>query len=369
DGDACVALIRRAGHPKPTHVADGSLYPPPTLAVLSPLGVMDWQTARLVWLAINLFACIALVWALANWLSIKDVWVRWLTASLLVMAWGPVSTSLSLGQLSLVAGASGLVGMVLLDRGKALPAGLLIGLGCLIKPQLGLGFVLLVALRMDWRALSGALGLIVVGLGVAIGRLMSGVPDWAGQLSSNIMRYSAEDGVMDASVDAVMRYQMIDLRPLMHLVVPERFVGLASLAVVGFLAALALRWLLPMGLRRHTLLAVSGVGLLTLMPVYHRYYDAVLLLPLLVLVVNAICNRPIDRLVWVLAIPLLPLFFPLPAMFATIGNRGVLPGGLADAWLWQNGVMLHQAWCLLVLLLALVWWTARRARAKAGTDK
>ena len=76
DGAQCVEAMQRADYPEPEHVATGSFYPPPTIAVLSPLGLMGWDAARLIWLAINLACCGMLVWALASWLKIESALQR-----------------------------------------------------------------------------------------------------------------------------------------------------------------------------------------------------------------------------------------------------------------------------------------------------
>jgi len=359
DGLACARRMREEGYERPQHVAEGSLYPPPTLAVLSPLGVMSWRAASLLWLAINLLSCGVLVWAAAQWLTIHDRRMRWMVAALVVVAQGAVATSMSLGQLSLVAAACICAGLVLMQRHRGVNAGLLIGLACLIKPQLGLGFLLLILFMRQWRA--AAAGVILIGAvslaGVA--QLISTTPDWAQHFKNNLATGQATGGIMDAGVGGPLRHQMIDLRPLINIALPPSSVGSAALGLVGLLALVAIVRLLQLGLREHLLLAASGVGLLILMPVYHRYYDAVLLLPLLVLVVNGLKNNPRDTPLLIVAMAMLPIFLPGPALLVRLTQKGVIPERLADAALWQHGVLQHQSWCLLIAAIALVWWTYR----------
>lgn len=367
DGEQCVGLMEQAGYPKPGHVSNGSFYPPPTLAVMAPLGMLGWEAARLVWLVVNLLGCAALVWALAAWLGFEQAWLRWSLATLIVLAWGPIATALSLGQLSIAAAAGVFAGLVLMQRGKAGWAGLLIALGCLIKPQLGLGFLLLVALHRQWRALLIASVLIAGVSALGVGRLMLTAPGWAGELASNIANDQASGNVLDASLQGPLRYQMIDLRPLLHLVLPRAWVNLSALFVVAVLAGLALWKLMRAGLSRYALLAASGVGLLMLLPVYHRYYDAVLLMPLLALVVNALVRDRSDRLMGVIALAMLPLVQPLPSLLAVLHQKGVIPEALHASWPWQQLVLQHQSWCLLIAAIVLVVWTIRRVPGQ-GTD-
>lgn len=370
DGEQCVEAMRQAGYDNPEHVANGSFYPPPTIAALAPLGLMGWDAARLFWLAINLGGCAMLVWALAYWLDVQDTRARWLLAALVVVAWGPVATTLSLGQLAIVSAACAFVGLVLLDRGRVWLPGLLIGISCLVKPQLGLGFLLLVLLRRDWRAAGIAAVFIAVVSSVGVGRLIMTAPDWAEGLARNIASEQAGGAVLDASLDGPVRYQMIDLRPLLHLVLPGAWVNVSALLLTAVFAGAALWKLLRAGLSRHMLLAVSGVGLLVLLPVYHRYYDAVLLLPLLVLVFNALAHDRRDMLMVVIALAMLPMVLPLPAILAVLHQKSIVPQALHSSWPWQNVVLQVQSWCLLIATVGLVVWTWRKISFQAmGTEE
>jgi hypothetical protein len=368
DGNQCVERLREAGDHRPEKVAYGSYYPPPSIATLAPIGLMSWDLARLVWLLINLVCCFAMVWAAATWLDIGPSHVRWMLSTLLVLAWGPVATTLSLGQLSLVSGACAMAGVICLQRGITWLAGLLIGLSCLIKPQLGAGFLVLVALRRDWGALAFGSGLVALMTLVGIGRMMLIVPNWFEAMSMNYASGTASGEAIDASIDAPMRFHMIDLRPVLHLVLPDHWVTFAALSFVAVLALFAIWRLQRIGLRQHVLLSIAGVGLLMLMPVYHRYYDAVLLMPLLVLVTNSLLKNPRDRLMCVIALVLLPLIAPLPSFFAVLESKGVVPESIVQLWPWKHIVVIHQPWCLLIAAIALICWTWRRSLTRVEDD-
>lgn len=231
-----------------------------------------------------------------------------------------------------------------------------------MKPQLGLGFWLLVLFRRDWHAAAVATLVMVLVSGIGVGRLMMAVPDWAGQLASNIQRDQAPGKVLDASLEGPVRYQMIDLRPLLHLVLPRGMVALSALFIVASLAAIALTKLMRVGLRQNTLLAVAGVGLLTLMPAYHRYYDAVLLLPLLALCVNEWMKPHRDLRIFMIFTAMLGLVLPLPAILAVMQQREVIPEALGNTWAWQHLILQVQSWCLLIAAVTLVLWTYRTVK-------
>ena len=375
-GQACVDRAGEAGYPNPDHVADGSFYPLPTLAALAPLGMMGWPVARLVWLVLNLIACVVLVWSVAQWLAVREPRMRWLVAVLLVVAWGPVATTLSLGQLSLVPPAMICAALVLLDRGRTVWAGVLIGVASVVKPQLGLGFLVLLPFMCAWRALgAGVLTIVAIWL-VAFVRVYAahGISFDYSPIPYSVGNSLMEGGMMDASLNGPFRYQMIDLNPLLHIFLLQPIVTPLAFLIVALLAFAALARLIRLGVRRHLLLAASGVGLLLLLPVYHRYYDAVLLIPLLVLVVNELLRDRRNTTAWVVGLAMLPLFFPIPALLARLVQRGTVPESLADNALWQHVLMQHQSWCLLIATIALVVWTWRlplptEASQQQGSDE
>lgn len=362
DGQACVQVMREAGYSNPDHVANGSFYPPPTIAVLSPLGLVGWEAVRLIWLAINLVCCGGLIWALAYWLKVESASRRWMLALLILLAWGPVMTTLSLGQLSIAAAACLFAGLILLEKSRAYLPGLLLAAGCLIKPQLGLGFLVLLALRRDWLALGLAVGVIGLFTGVSVGRLMQMAPEWSSAMAANIARGQTPGSLLDASLNGPLRYQMCDLRPLLHLALPSAWVNPAAMGLIAGLAFVAIIKLIRLGVTQHHLLAISGIGLLVLLPVYHRVYDAVLLLPLLALVVEQLKHDRRDRWMALVALMMLPLFLPLPSLLVALHGKGVIPDSVHHHWLWQHGVLQHQSWCLLIAAVALVIWTCRLKR-------
>lgn len=368
DGAQCVQAMQQASYPAPDRVGVGSYYPPPTIATLAPIGLLGWDVARLAWVIVNLGACFVLVWCLEKWLVVDDTGTRWMLAALMVIAWGPVMTTFSVGQLSLVAGAAVCCGVVQIQRGRSVLAGLSFGIACLVKPQMGLGFLVLLLVLRDWRAMIFSVAIVAGLTAIGVGRLMVTAPDWVQLFVENIQASQADHSMNDASVNAPLRHHLIDMRPVLHLLIPGGFVDLFALASVAFMAALAVWKLLKLDINKHLLLASAGVGLLILLPVYHRYYDAVLLMPLLALVVNRLWLIRSDVLVWVIVLAMVPLVFPAPAALRSLSDQSTFPQWLAENWIWQNVVLLQHAWCLLIAAIALVWWTLKQPKQVESAD-
>ena len=371
------------------------LYPPTTYAVMSPVGALPWWVARGVFCGLNVAG-----WAVAGW------WVwGWRPqseknkvksenrtqagggAALLLaaafLAWAPIHTTLAFGQLGGV-----VVGLVCFGvgrpRGEAgemcgtpVLRGLALAVACCLKPQLAGLFVVVLAVwgGLRARATGGTPVLRVVvwtlvwGLmisAVAVGRLMVTAPTWWADLRGNLAAF-AGTGFADPSWANPFAWQMINLEPwLRHVGVGPAAAGVLpwvlGLAALGWLAA-SLRGRGSVGASPSRgdarcagdavtdaflrLLAVAAV--VSLLVVYHRTYDAVLLVFPAVWVWRAVAARGWFSAGGAAAVLIAVMGLPLPAVLSEAVKRGWLPGGLAETGWWTPGVLMHQN----VLLLAL----------------
>lgn len=123
---------------------------PPIIAVfLSPLALLSVNTARLVWLAINL----TLVGCVAHWIvrSIKGTANKLILALLLVASF-PVYQNFIEGQLSLIILAGSLLGLWFSEHRKPVLSGMSLSV-LLIKPQLAIMVGIGLIMFKQWRAL------------------------------------------------------------------------------------------------------------------------------------------------------------------------------------------------------------------------
>jgi len=149
---------------------------PPTLGFLAmPLALLDYPTAAVVWLGLELILLAVDVWLLGRVVGVQLSLFAVLTLAVSSIAWDPVIQDLSWGQLDLLLLAL-VIGMVLaLRRGDQRLAGFLLGLTILVKPVFGPVFVLFV-LTKRWRLLGTCVMTVfaayfIVGCIVGFGRL------------------------------------------------------------------------------------------------------------------------------------------------------------------------------------------------------
>ena len=130
----------------------------------------------------------------------------------------------------------------------------------------------------------------------------------------------------------------------------------------AFLALVWLGWMLRCPQNRdHELLALSALLVLSLLPVYHRLYDAALLIFPLAWSLKHIRNR--NRIAWAALILILVFLVPGGSVLELLQKKSHFTM-LAHSWFWIHFVMPHQIWALLALSLLLI--TAMRNAARVN---
>ncbi|MEO1236711.1 MAG: glycosyltransferase family 87 protein [Planctomycetota bacterium] len=385
------------------------LYPPFTYALLAPLGLIPWAEAKAVWLAANLIATAAV----AGWLvrhrprrtaqaaepaaARRTSWCGW-SAAVAVSLWlacGSLHTAIAFGQLSVLPLA---LMLPLLGPGssttawgwrrpRTVAAGAMLAAAGLLKPQLvaPVAFVLLFTRRRP--AAVWAAGLGVLGVAASLAWVQSVTPDWYAHWRSQLAAFTAS-GMARPTMDNPFTHQMINLEPWLHRlwpggVGPEAWFGVlgAGLPALGLILAAGLisrRRASPAehpGLGRQgddaVLLALGLACVLTLMLVYHRAYDAVLLVVPGLWAWRRLAERRRDGVAWVTLACLATFMLPGPVVLKVLEGRGAIPAVVADRWLWRAFLVPHQNAALVVLAFALGTrlWRTRPAPPAVPTRK
>jgi hypothetical protein len=372
-----------------------SLYPPMTYAVLSPLGLMDWDGARLGWLCVNILATIAVgVWLVKHRPPVPApgsgaVVPCFVLAGFLASA--PLHTTLAFGQLGLVTLALMLlaISLVLRDtshtKGKAILAGIALALAGALKPQLLAPVALALLVTTAWRAVLLGMGVGVVITAIAALRIE---PTWVENWLLNLREFAGK-GFADPSADNPVAYQMIHLSPLLHRLMPGIPGAAKALAVLLPMAALLLamigHWKRtiargdaearivqtscfhpsyfsgPPGLRASSLQLLSVACVVTLLITYHRTYDAVMLVVPVVWAWHRLHIRRSDVAGWCVVALLVLLALPTPQLLASREVSGYLPTALIENPLWYVVVLMQHNWMLLALLCILLGSGPRRS--------
>jgi hypothetical protein len=260
---------------------DVPVYPPSTFLALTPVALLRYPQARALWFVLN--GCLFVTSAVLIW-SLCPRAHRWLATILVSFILGTSGILLVLGQPTVLAISLVMIGTCLFLRGRLLAlATLLLTFSLAVKPQIGgLIVIYLLAQRMHWRhvaaAMVGALVILLAG-----GFMLSAHPGsaaWRTTLAANLSATLSPGGSADPRPANQEAIGDVNLQPLTSVVFREarafNFAAYAVFLVLLVLWAVAVPWR-NMPLEMH-FLALAGVVVLSMLPVYHRFYDTRLLL-------------------------------------------------------------------------------------------
>jgi hypothetical protein len=141
--------------------------PPWTLSFVTPLGLLPWRTAMMVWLVARLAMLIVSAWLLAQVYS-RQPWFSWA----IILTWLPCLIALQFGQIPPLMLLGGSLFLWLMKRDRPFLA----GMACVllaVKPHLfaflWLGIARHAIVRGEWRIIAGG---ILGGLLASIGPLL-----------------------------------------------------------------------------------------------------------------------------------------------------------------------------------------------------
>jgi hypothetical protein len=166
-----------------------------------------------------------------------------------------------------------------------------------------------------------------------------------------------------------MRFGLINLQVLLY-----SFVGSVRWAndlAVLMGVVLVMVWL--NGMRRRgaeadlELLDLSAIAVISLLPVYHRFYDAALLvLPLCWVFVWFRKSRMVGAVSLLL---MLPFLIPGGTLLETMQADGRIPSALVSHWWWEAIVLPHEIWALFFLSVLLLYEMSRAGFVSESTGR
>ncbi len=276
-------LFRRGGRAVdlPSWEIDMPVYPPSTFLALSPLALIPYPLARLLWFLLNgsLFITSA-----ALVISVCPTSYRWLASILGSFILGTSGILLVVGQPATLSISLLIIGSYLLLRVRFLPlCALLLMISLAVKPQIG-GLIVLyfLAQRIYWRYAFAALaGSLVLLLSAVL--ILQVHPDsalWLSTLRGNLSSTLNSGGSADPRPANQVAIGDTNLQSLTSIFFANsRTFNFAAYAI--FLVLLSV-WI--MAVARSNIspemhyLALASLSVLSLLPIYHRFYDTRLLL-------------------------------------------------------------------------------------------
>lgn len=323
-------------------------YPVTSFVLLAPLTVFGWPTARLVaMLAMTLLVLLA-IGALASLTGARGSPSRRYLFLAMALGLAPLHSSIGTGNPVAAALALTILAICAALRGKQTPAGALLALAICLKPPIAIPVVAYYILRGRVRIVAVAVAVMAFVAAIGIGRLFVAGTPWLADYLANNRQLVADHG--GAIIEWSPTYaQFINLQYLGWVLFRNtRQAGVLALAVGGTLSLTWLLLLLKRGQQQSELLEVSSLTIISLLPIYHRTYDAAfLLLPL-----AWVFSEWHALAAWIRRATLVLIAgFLLPGGTVVEGLTlaGRIPEGLAQQWWWYAMIVPHQVWLLLLL--------------------
>jgi len=276
-------FFQAGGQPSdlPSWQIDVPVYPPSTFLALAPIALLRFPVARLVWFLLN--GCLFAI-AAGLILSICPPPHRWLATIMVSFFVLTAGILLVLGQPAVFAISLVVIGSCLFLRGRFVPLGtFLFFLSLAVKPQIG-GFIVLyfLAQRIYWRyaavALAGA-ALLLLCASLVLGHHPRSA-GWASTLRANLSATLSPGGSADPRPANPQAIGDENLQALTSIFISNAGQFNAA-AYAIFLALFGAGMLVVLRANRVPelhMVALGALSILTLMPIYHRFYDTRLLL-------------------------------------------------------------------------------------------
>jgi hypothetical protein len=348
----------------PREVANGSVvanrgiptpYPITAFVLIAPFSLLPWNVAYAAWFGTSIILFLVMMCALvalSGFSYIDQPTILFVAATL---ALAPFHTGIVVANISLVAVELSIIAIWTARKHHDFATATLLAVAVGLKPQIGLCFLLYYVLRRRWRVLEITLTILACIAGLGLLRLeVSHTPWLANYLNDN--QVLIETGVLGNFTKVnPTRFGLINLQVGFYSLLGR--VWLANILAISVGATLIGAWTIIMS-RTSTdknldLLDFSCIAIISVLPIYHRFYDAaVLVLPLCWVFISFQKARSFAIISLLLMAPFL---VPGGTLLQMGVDEGRIPSALTDHWWWGAIIMPHQVWLLLFLSGVLLW--------------
>ena len=325
------------------------------LVVMAPIAAFPWKVARILWLTVLLMAFAGTVWALVLASEFRHDEFRTLAFIAACLALAPFHTGIATGNTTILVVGLCAVAIWAASGRQDVAAGVLFGIACGLKPQLGAFLVLYYLVRRRWQlfvtAVTTTTGLTLV---AALYLWFRGAP-WVQDYLHNARGFVTANIIDDFSTANPGRFALVNLQvPFFSFTGSSLSANLLSLTVGAIMLVAWFYWVAKGSDQEPELLSLGTISIIGLLPVYHRFYDAALLVVPLCWCMAKSFGRPktVARIALLLMTPFL---FPGTAFLQQLANHGKLAEVPSHSWWWYDIVMPHETWALLLLCLVLIY--------------
>ena len=328
-----------------------SPYWTPTFPLLLPIAELPWKVAIWLWAVTSVVAVFVVALMLAHLADARRDSPLAMIIIVSVLLWAPLQTAIATSNIFTVAFALGMGAAFCLTQDRSRLAGMLLICSIALKPTVGMPFLIyILAQRKRARIIPAAAAMGILLLCVAVIPHDAGTLWWQSFLA-NSHRMFGRGAIDDFSTANPLHFQLVNLSVAVFPLAQGRTVAEVSATLI-FVFVLIL-WLFALRRDGHLgFLDLSILASASLLPVYHRFMDAgILLIP----VAWALSELEGKLRSYAVACLLLasPFLVPGATMLHQFSDKYETLQKLSRSWLWEPFILTHEAWLILLLCAVL----------------
>jgi glycosyl transferase family 87 len=344
-----------------------SVYLPAAMPWAASVSWLTWIIANILWCLVSLTIFIWSVWKVLCY-SALSTRAKWIAASA-VLLFSPTYVGIYDGNPGVIAIGLIVGSICLAFEGRMLISGVTLGVATCFKPQLAICALGVLVLARWWKAIIVAIAVAAVSMTIGL-VILEGSAErgrWWQSEQQNLAVSFEPGGQSDPAPRSVVAWQFLNAQTLSSYLSTDWRVYDVAVWIGAGLLILTFLWTRKQQKRWTPWRDAAFCSAMTLIPTYHRYYDAqllVLLLPFGVLLWQADKRGTVILMAACLGV----LAFPIQSFFAQrLGAAATIPS------LKQFIFLRNQPVALIVLAIALTFCCAglgeqaSRPASQAGT--
>lgn len=168
------------------HISPVPIYPPPAYMIVTPLTLLPWKQAKLLWELLSAAAVPVIAFSAVRIANFRFGELRAYFVIAVAFSFRSFHTAIEVGNIVVITAAICLLAIDLALRRREVLAGVLFAVACCLKPQDCIWIFAFYFLRRQWRVLlaSALTGLLLTG--IAIARIPLTIPVLMANYSANL---------------------------------------------------------------------------------------------------------------------------------------------------------------------------------------
>lgn len=341
-----------------TQSFNSGIYPPSTSVVLSPLSFLSWSNFKVLWAIMSTCLFFLMLLVCINLASFSYDDIKLYVFIFFAIALAPFHTGIGIGQVSVPVIELCVISYWFYSKDMNILSGIILGLAVCLKPQIALFFCVYYLLRKNKKIIIVALSIILIVF------LISEIPyfhdnhtlgaSWTWWIDRVVGGYGSTGGDRFQSLD-IRRFSAVNLHILfLSLFNSNNMVDKVVILVFLVFFLLYLYYNFVLYQKKYDLTFFSLIGILMLFPVYHRFYDAsILIIPILWSIIEYDSIRKKQSQIIIFC----SMFFLIPGatILIELTNKKIIQNSYIHYHFWETIVMPHQVWCLVIMYITLLY--------------